>query len=632
MTDLYSRLNTAKKDPTMHHRYQNGNIFDSLIQHLIDAGIYTSVRDAKKDLNGKNVKIIDKCRRIMSDDQSDFFDKITTAIMNEDVINDDDDDEKNNIRIYSCSGLPGTGKSFVQDAINAFCQNKGIRVAIVAPTNYIALQQGGITLNSAVRDFMKTVFKLGNFDVDENIIKDLFINAMHPSDSFLQPENLRNASLPSLVEKILSCANQQSLERYHKDFCNNYRSGLPTKIKKETNVVLIDEGSMITNVSFATLIASAPKDQRNIFAFFYGPNQLPPVSPARDLKSCYLVDWGEYFPPNGHIPLTTFQRFKDDDKDGGGGDSFKEFIRHFNDNYFKSESTVIDIDTIKEFERNITIGGNLKDYKQLKEEKVLIVAKNEKRIEENNSRLEKEGEGKIFEIPAILDPLIHPKNKKVFEQMGIDRLLKLRKGCVCFCRANLSMGLVKGVMLRVEDIEEDKKRKDVNSITVSFLFDESPNKEKIKLFRHSFETMKKKYDGSYAIIKQFPITVGYAITAHGVQGKTLTCKVGIDIQCSKTWDILRNIFFVAITRVREPSQIYMNTHPACWILENCNNNIKFEKINKYNNNDKKRIADFKTMWENEYKGDCVKRKRICSNLNGAVDDVTHKKIISTYPE
>ena len=634
MMDSYFYSNTTKKDPTMPYGSKNGNIYDSLLQHLINAGIYSSVKEAEKDLEiNESKKMINKCRRIMSDDQSDIFDKITEAILKKDVKFDDDggDDDDKNIVLYSCSGLPGTGKSFVQDTLNAFCQSNGIRVTIVAPTNYIAFQQGGITLNSAVKDFMKSVIGLGNFDIDDLIIKDFLSKKLDKNDSFLQLENLRNASLPALVKKILKCANQTLLERYYETF-KHYRTDI-SKIKTaRTNVVLIDEGSMITNISLATLLASAPKQQKNIYVLFYGPNQLPPVSPKRNLKSCYSVDWGEYFPPNGHNSLTTFQRFRNDDKDSG--DSFKKFIRHFNTNYFNTQNTVIDIDTIKEFEKNITIGGNLKDYKELKEEKVLIVATNEKRAIENNFRLEHEGEGKIYEIPAINDPIINCNNDRVFEQMGIDRMLRIRKGCVCFCRANLSPGLVKGVMLRVEDIEIDKNYNDISNITVSFLFDNGKNKEKKKLYRHSFETtIVNKLRGGFAIIKQFPITVGYAITAHGAQGKTLNCKVGIDIKCQHPWDILINIFFVAITRIREPSQLYMNIHPALWITENCNNNIRFEKIinNDYDKKNK-RISNFKSIWENEYDENCVKRRKICNNSNGAMDDVTHKKIISTYPE
>ena len=625
----YNKHNKLKSDSIEYRCSKNNNdIFETLTGHLINAGEYCSPKDAAKDLAGNRHLILDKCRNIMSTDQADVYDKIVNAISKEDEVSNKLNDE---IVLYTCTGVPGTGKSFVQDTINAYCQNKNIRTTIVAPTNLIAYQQGGVTLNVAVKDFLNMVFNLPNNSIDELIIQDVFTNKFSIDDKFLENQNLREASLPILVKTILDCAKPHLLKYYYSKFASSLSN-------KKTNVVLIDEGSMITNVSMATLMASAVPKYRNIYVLFYGENQIPPVSPTRFLKSCYLVQPGSYLPPGGENKLKTMQRFRDDNDNNK---KFKSFILYFNDKYFDSKNTIIDLDAIYNFEREIRIGGNLKDYRELKEEKILIVALNEYRVKENNLRLNQEGEGKIFEIPAIIDSEIRGYYD-TYKQFGIDRMLRIRKGCVCICRANLHGGLVKGTMLRVEDIETDTlSPNDVISVTVSFLFDNSEDKEKIKLSRHLFETTFKKNrkTGEVASIQQFPITVGYAITAHGAQGKTLTCKVGIDIKSFNNWDILLNIFFVAITRVREPSQLYMDTHPACWIMENYNSDMIFEKNYKRNNEDcniggsssKTSLDFFKSYWENDYNKNDEKRRKICGNTNGVIDDTTHKKIISIYP-
>ena len=182
-------------------------------------------------------------------------------------------------------------------------------------------------------------------------------------------------------------------------------------------------------------------------------------------------------------------------------------------------------------------------------------------------------------------------------------------------------------MLKVEDIERDKKNpNNVTNIYVSYLFDNNPNKEKIKLQRHLFETTYKskiKYN-EFAVIKQFPITLGYAITSHAVQGKTLTCKVGVDLTDASTWDLLRNIFFVAMTRVRESSQLYMDKHPARWIT----NLGQCKYIDKDTDDDTIK-NELQLLW-NKYDNN-NKRQKICHNKGDAINPDTYKMIISMYP-
>ena len=71
-------------------------------------------------------------------------------------------------------------------------------------------------------------------------------------------------------------------------------------------------------------------------------------------------------------------------------------------------------------------------------------------------------------------------------------------------------------------------------------------------------------DGNPITVKQFPITLSYSLTAHGAQGKTLDCNVGIQLNHYDNV-IPINSYFVAITRVRDAKQLYMNGHPVYWL-------------------------------------------------------------------
>lgn len=584
------------------------DIFQTLIFQLYEAEKYTSIKEAIQDLNNDEKKIIDKCIDVMSEDQLLFYYKILTAI-NDLITNNQMTSRRDYLCdsafIYRCEGLPGTGKSFLQNIINAFCihNNKklDIKVTVIAPTNYIALQQKGVTVNQAVKSFCYQVLKINNYHLDENVASKL---ANFNNDS--EQLDLKNLSLPSLVSQIVNVAHRPHILNFHKLFFNH----------DTINVVLIDEGSLITSLSFALILCSYPLN-KTIFVLFCGPNQLPPVSPKLNLKSCYEVDWGKYY-FNGQVNcLRTQQRFSSRMES-----IFNEYVKYFS-NILGEEKLLTKInktpqknleilEKIKYFVENVKIGGTLEEYRSCKtKEKVLIVATNKKRQEENLYRLQNEGNGKIYKIPAILQQGI-PDNYDVYSNLGIDSVLQIRRGAVCFCRANiLPIGLVKGMLLKISNITTDsegivtsiivtrqnKKKINNDNNNSNDNFSDKDNDyendgEEIILNRYDFETqLKEKCNQKKSLtVVQFPITLGYAITAHSAQGKTLHCKVGIDLSTSFHWDLLRTMFFVSITRVKHSNQIYMNTHPAFWLLNvepmikdikelnvlynNCHENIK----------------------------------------------------------
>ena len=93
----FKRKNNINNLTNTFYNKKNGNIFETLTGHLINAGIYPSWEDALKDLDGNQYRIINKCRSMMSDDQADFYDKIINAISkkNDDVIDNNNNDNNN---------------------------------------------------------------------------------------------------------------------------------------------------------------------------------------------------------------------------------------------------------------------------------------------------------------------------------------------------------------------------------------------------------------------------------------------------------------------------------------------------------------------------------------------------------
>ena len=115
-------------------------------------------------------------------------------------------------------------------------------------------------------------------------------------------------------------------------------------------------------------------------------------------------------------------------------------------------------------------------------------------------------------------------------------------------------GLIKGQVVKILDIITDNNDK-VKQLKILML---DINTEMIL---HKFEIptdiLRVKDDKNMPLmVKQFPLTLSYSLTAHSAQGKTLDCNIGIDI---KNFDGQTHInsYFVAITLVRKASQLFM---------------------------------------------------------------------------
>ena len=161
-----------------------------------------------------------------------------------------------------------------------------------------------------------------------------------------------------------------------------------------------------------------------------------------------------------------------------------------------------------------------------------------------------------------MDPRL-PPYYDLTSGIGIDKVLKIRKGVYCMIRVNeLSRGLIKGQIIQIIDIKVDENN-DVTEISAIKIDD---NNQLICLEKMDIQT--DYHDNNDQedplTVRQFPITLSYSLTAHSAQGKTLDCNVGIQLQHYDN-TIPINSYFVAITRVRDARQLYMNVHPVYWL-------------------------------------------------------------------
>ena len=498
------------------------SICESLLETLYHDKKYDieQIQDLQDDPNQLLTIVVEQ---MMSTDQRFFFDTVT---------------HENNVQIFMLSGLPGTGKSFLQKALNLHFQLKEKVVLCLAPTNFIAFQQKGRTIHSAIKETCMDL-NISKFRVDEGIITKLINDGCTRIDEM---------SLTDLYNKITDLA------RYSNDFV-----GVVNKQTSQSMIILIDEGTMVSATLFSLLYYTFPNAQ---FIIMYGPNQLPPViSKNIKIPSCEVIIKRESKEKTFFYHLESQMRFKGNDQ------YFVEFVKYFSDilsGTIENENINERLTKIEKFLKHLKIGGSLEDYIKLKDSrKILIVTTNKQRCNENYNRLLQEGEGKIYNIPTIMDEKI-PKNYDLESRIGIDRILSLKKGLYCIVRVNeLTKGLIKGQVVKILDIITDSKKEKVSHLKVLML----DNNTEMFMYKSEIPTdiLRVKNDENTALmVKQFPITLSYALTAHSAQGKTLDSNIGIDIQQFDEKTHI-NSYFVAITRVRKANQLFMKTHPVYWL-------------------------------------------------------------------
>lgn len=480
-------------------------------------------------LNGEFQEILDVAVERMNDDQKLFY---------ESMINDD-----NSRRFNFLSGLPGTGKSYLEKALHLYLaikkeecdkdpdnvQFQNFDYLCVAPTNYIAFQQQGITIHKALRGACDKL-KIANYKIEEDLVQAITLA------KFATSLELKRMTVPELERVILRYFNMCD------DFSpDNYIAHL-SKSCLAVKTILIDEGSMVSSLLLAMLSVHYPQSK---FIIMYGPNQLPPIN---DFPSC-----DEAFDDNSD--QTFFHSLQTQMRFDSECSVFNDFVAFFSD-YLSGKVDQNDkLAKIKYFYNALSIGGTLDDYQKLSEDKILIVSTNKQRCQENDFRLLKEKRiGRIYEIDAIYDNK-KLKNYNIESNLGIDKKLKITIGVKCIVKCNdLNNGLIKGMVVEIIDVIENSFGQ-VDEILVKT----SRNNKILSVRRYSF-------DVRGDTVQQFPLALFYSLTAHSTQGKTLDCKVGVSITFLGGNEILyKKAFFVAVTRIRHPKQLFMNKHPVFFL-------------------------------------------------------------------
>ena len=493
-----------------------------------------------KEYRNNPQMVLDMAVKKMSQDQLTFFNQITTP---------------SDTKIYMLSGLPGTGKSYLQQCINLHFRLKGEHVICLAPTNLIAYQQKGQTIHSNIKDICRSC-KMSVFNCD-NIFMEKLLTSYNDDK-----EKVKNLPLSSLCSFI-----KRKLLYYTNEY---YPITGPS-----SSTILLDEGTMVSSTLFAMLYASHPEAK---YLITYGPNQLQP--PGKNATSCDVCIRNEVAENDKSIvfyELVSQMRLANDCV-------FVEFIQYFSDilsgknDVFTSE--IEKLDKMEYFFKNIRIGGTIDDYYHnlSDEKKILIVSTNAQRCKENSRRLKEEGEGPIFSIHTELDDKL-PDGYDTQSRLGIDKILQIRKNVYCIIRINdLNKELIKGQIVKIVDI--CVKNNEVTSIKVVRINDEKNKvleleKTSIKtdycIYNNNDDDDDNDDDNKYCFIKQFPITLSYSLTAHSAQGKTLNCNIGIHLQRNQyNSESILNSYFVAISRVRNSKQLFMDSHPVCWLYPTMN--------------------------------------------------------------
>ena len=611
------------------------DLCDSLLENLYDIASL-NLRDLK-DIRLQPSKVLELATNYLSKDQREFFDLVTSP-----------PNQNKNVQLYMLSGLPGTGKSFLQSTINLYFQIQRKNVVSLAPTNLLAHQQKGKTIHSAISDSLCSKLEITKFKCQSDLLEKLIYSGY---------ENISNMSLQQLCECIRKLIGKNDNDDDDDNNDNNL-------------IILLDEGTMVCSILFSLLYFGYSKAK---YIIMYGPNQLPPIVTVKEagiIPSCDVTIAKENPDKVLFYELKTQKRFISEKNDN----VLQDYVQYFSDvlsNKLVDQSISDTLNKMEYFLKHLRIGGNLRDYRNLKDSnKILLVNSNKQRCEENASRLAQEGEGPVYTIPTIKDPRL-PKHYNIISRMGIDDELKIRKGVYCIIRVNnLKLGLIKGQMIKILDIilDNDDKRKIkeeeeeeeikgcVKSLKVKLISSSSSSKTKINnnnnngdddddddkrnniLYLEKMDIPTDYYlirgrEDSVLMVRQFPITLSYSLTVHSAQGKTLDCNIGIDL----IWnDVIP--YFVCLSRVRKPSQLYVNEHPVYWLHRNMNikNTNDVEKMRKLLmlDNNKKRIKD------NDDDDDDILDKRVksfkmspefqitkssCNDINEIIKKICHQK-------
>jgi hypothetical protein len=410
------------------------------------------------------------------------------------------------------SGCPGTGKTFLINAIRLKIQIMKYPHYIVAPTNLTAREIKGSTIHSVIRGGFDLIQIINSLSEDRNLA--FYWGSSNPFETIKDIDFLEHFELHLM--KFKTCYYRECLGNRN-NTCNS----------DHPFVVLIDEIGLVSIPLFYLFIYLLPKNTRIIM--FGDEHQIQPISNINkslfDIFSRMDVKFIQSFhlmENIRHAQNTSFQKF---------------IIDWYND------------DRLGEEIPHLKFGGNENDFFTLRYPKLVICGRNET-AEIYKRKMMLDIKGNLITIEPIIDSILSsvlPKKINIFDEKKFKHLSK-----------NLYLKPDTPVIM-TRTISNDIS---LNNVFVFMRYDSKLDlielrNDKIKFKLKRYTTHVKQNSLFVYSIDQFPIDLYFAVTIHKIQGMTLT--MPIFIVSEDFWT--EEQAYVAVSRVTTPGHIYSDVDP-----------------------------------------------------------------------
>lgn len=379
---------------------------------------------------------------------------------------------KNGENIF-LSGMAGSGKSTIIKFIIDYCKNQEINYSIIAPTGCAAILVNGITIHS---------FFGMDFNIEENV--------KNNQDYLLYINKIKN-----------------NVNKLHKKYKKKYN------LIKNTDVLIIDEISMVSNVMFENIsdmlkiIKKCNKPFGGIQLILSGDfYQLPPINNT----FCFKSDEWKICNTKNYI-LTKNYRQKSDKK-------FKSILKHLRNDYLTNDDIIL----LKNCEKNILSNNDVKPT-QLHSLNKYVNNVNDKLYKQQLELMTDKFKNTDIIYNKIYKPIYKNNNSKLYASStnyDVDIELCIGAQIIITYNINVELGLVNGTRGIIKDLYD-------NYITIIDTFGNTHFIYYYKL-NHTLETFNdngEKIIDKYIEFEFLPVKLAYALSIHKSQGMTLDCAI-----------------------------------------------------------------------------------------------------------
>ena len=488
---------------------------DNVIDEVLGC-VPQEVENAMNDFQGINeaqnadgIKDAQNLINSMNCDQQRIVDKVMKAVKNENEI----------CRLF-CSGEAGTGKSAIIKILTYLIKTEcNKEVAIVAPTGVASFNVNGMTMH-----------RLFQLPVEHGKTPEYY----QLSDTALKRmrQQLKNVSL-IIVDEISMVSNL-------------YLMYLNFRLNETFNTDKDDDGFFGKKhiLLFGDLLQLRPINEGSVF------EQLTKMQIDKYIKTISSFDIWSLFE---YDELTINMRQLNDN-------TYRDILRNLRTAQIKDEDTkTLQSRCIKLLANNpMQRLHEVADYlSNLENGALCILPKNEMCDSLNSIMLEKiESEEINLIAEDVVNTHIHSLRNKALQTVkkiedssrtaGLERIIKIKVGAQMMLRRNIdtSLGLVNGAICKVQSISKGLTG-EIETVNINI----NGEIHKIERVTVIFEIMK---DVNISR-KQFPLTLGYAISIHKSQGLSLN-SVLID---AGEHNFAPGQIYVALSRVTKLSGLHL---------------------------------------------------------------------------